>query len=135
MNKKSFTVSVFLAVLFVFISFQISSTSEQEEKGLTKQELIKRIASILEACLLTKQHSINDIASGLAGVTILDPRFLRERAEELLSHVFLHQQYGMNLELCNTIRNNMVTLYRRLLDSSSTKSYREILLPFEALSN
>ena len=102
---------------------------------IPKQELIKRIASILEACLLTKQHSINDIASGLAGVTILDPRFLRERAEELLSHVFLHQQYGMNLELCNTIRNNMVTLYRRLLDSSSTKSYREILLPFEALSN
>jgi mono/diheme cytochrome c family protein len=42
MNKKSFTVSVIFTVLFLFFSFQISSTTEQKEKGLIKQELIKR---------------------------------------------------------------------------------------------
>src|SRR3989304_1200457 len=42
MNKKSFTVSVIFTVLFPFFSFQISSTTEQKEKGIIKQELIKR---------------------------------------------------------------------------------------------
>ena len=42
MNKKFFTISVFLTFLFVFFSFQISSTMEQKAKGLTEEELIKR---------------------------------------------------------------------------------------------
>lgn len=42
MNKESFTVSVIFTVLFPFFSFQISSITQQKEKGLIKQELIKR---------------------------------------------------------------------------------------------
>ncbi len=99
------------------------------EDILSKVELIKRTVSILEACFLTKQHSINDIAAGFAGVTILDLKFSKERAEELLSYIFLHQQYGMSQELCADIRNNMVTLYRRLLSESQGKVYSEVLTP------
>ena len=42
MNKKYLTMSVILAALLVLFSFQITSTTEQKGKGLTKQELIKR---------------------------------------------------------------------------------------------
>ncbi len=42
MNKKIFTISASLVVLFVFFTVQISCTRKQKGKALTKQELIKR---------------------------------------------------------------------------------------------
>ncbi len=42
MDKKYFTISVFLTLLFAFFSFQMSCNREQERKALTKQKLIKR---------------------------------------------------------------------------------------------
>jgi hypothetical protein len=42
MNKKNFTISVFLTFLFLLFSLKISFTSEREGKGLTKEKLIKR---------------------------------------------------------------------------------------------
>lgn len=108
---------------------ELYNTFFDYEEVMPRDELTKRTVSILEACFLTKQHSINDIASGIAGVSMLDPKFSKERAEELLSNIFLHENYGMSQKLCNDIRIEMISLCKKLLDNSAGKSYQEVFSP------
>lgn len=96
---------------------------------ISKDELAKRTVVILESCFLTKQHSLADIGAGFAGVTIIDPSFSEEKAQDLISQIFLDRDYGMSTELRNNIRNNILFLYQKLVNESHTKSYSEVLSP------
>lgn len=104
---------------------ELYNTFFGHEKIIKDQELLDKTSQILEACFLVKQHSIQDIAAGLAGVTVLDPSFTDERAKEIIYNIFKNRKYDMKDELCDTIRNIMVDIYDKVLTDSKNKSYEE----------
>ncbi len=107
---------------------EIYNTFLNHEAIIKKDELSERVAMILEACFLTKQHSIQDIAAGLSGVSFINTSFTKEKAKDLISLIFKNRRYGMTEDLCNDIRARMVAVYDSMTEKLSHTIYEDAFL-------
>lgn len=76
---------------------QIIDKYSDDPRGseMIKEHLFQRVAGIVESCILTKQHSIRDIAGGLALVSNKEKEFGVEVASRIIHAMFLENSFGM----------------------------------------
>jgi len=99
---------------------------------LIKTGLFNKTFGIMEACLVTRQHGIRDIAGGLAVVTAKNPDFDRI-AGELIDSMFLRNKFGMSDRVIDGIREEIKLTYRHLFDrfnNNPGQSYSDVLIDF-----
>jgi hypothetical protein len=92
-----------------------------------------RIIAITEACLLTKQHYVIDIAGALAIVSAEDKRYTPAVAERFIYALFTCSRYGMSEEDTQMVRAEIYRVYRELMDTLSAqpgRNHADVLIDY-----
>lgn len=111
----------------------IDSQTQNKEFQPVKDRLLKRATRILEACLLTKQHSLKDIAAGLAAVSARDPGFTKEKASFLVDQMFTEDSAGMEQEKVLRIRDEIKSVYSDLMSKielDPSRDYSKVFIEY-----
>lgn len=92
---------------------QIIDKYSDDPRGsaIIKEHLFQRVSGIVEACILTKQHSIRDIAGGLAFVSNKEKKFGVEVAPRIIHAMFLENSFGMADNVIGRVKLEIEKLY------------------------
>lgn len=90
---------------------------------MIKEQLSKRTIHIIESCILTKQHSVRDIAGGLALISSQDKEFCDQIAPKLIHSMFLEQSFGMKDELIQRIKSEIRVRYLDIMSYVVKEKY------------
>lgn len=87
---------------------------------------------IIEACLLTKQHSLRDIAGALTIVSSKCPEFNTQDTKEIINLIFSGQSYGFSRGPVDLLRKEIESVYYELIASikSQNGDYRSVLVNY-----
>lgn len=89
--------------------------SDQLDGSRIKKCLFKRALRIIEACLLTKQHGLRDIAGGLALVSIREPEF-QETAHKIIQSMFVEKPFVLPGDFSGLLRQEIERIYAEIMD-------------------
>ena len=84
------------------------------DSSVVKQSLFDRMIRIIEACLLTKQHGIRDIAGGLALVSIREPEF-KETAYNIMGAMFKKGPFALSDQASGQLKEEIERIYAEII--------------------
>lgn len=106
-------------VLVSYTYFQtryiVSKNSNNGNHAEAVDALFKRAVRVIEACLLTKQHGIRDVAGGLALITLKNNDFNAEIVENIVSAMFRDNLFDMDGQFINDVRSHILAIYREIV--------------------
>ena len=94
------------------------------------RQMFEHAVHILEACFVSKQHSVRDIAAGFALLTYLDKGFTSNLAKKFIETIFTQDGYGFSGATEKSIREVMGAVYEKFLQEAQLNKSSE--LPFVA---
>ena len=89
--------------------------SHPDRYAQLEKQIFDQSVRILEACCITKQHSVQDIAAGFAALSYKDPEFTEDMARDFMHHIFRSERYGLGEQLVLEIRAATERIYSSLV--------------------
>ncbi|MDO8496496.1 MAG: hypothetical protein Q7S43_03510 [bacterium] len=89
--------------------------------------------SIVESCLLTKQHGLRDIAGGLAVVAARFPQFDRRDVQEMIGLLFLDNLGVFSDNTVSLVRVEVTSVYDQIMNAINNdpkRDYRSALVNY-----
>ena len=87
---------------------------------------------IIESCLLTKQHSLRDVAGGLATISAKCPQFDQEDIREIISLLFLKHSSSFPEDVFGLAKEEIGSVYTELIGNINNNNgdYRSALVNY-----
>lgn len=87
---------------------------------------------IIESCIQTKQHSLRDVAGGLAVVSLRCPQFSKEDIHEMIELLFSGPHSGFAGDIGQAVRENIGSVYSELVIATDKQNgdYRSVFIDY-----
>jgi len=127
-----------LHVILVAYSYlktkELVSKYSADESAHAKADIFLRqwSLSIIESCLLTKQHGLRDIAGGLATISAKCPEFGQEDIKEIISLLFSEDSSSFSGDTVYLVKEEIKSVYAELINSINIQKgdYRSALVNY-----
>jgi hypothetical protein len=82
--------------------------------------------------MMTKQHSLRDIAGGLAVVSSRYPQFAREDVDRLIDRIFIDNPRNLTPDVAEMLRKEIGLTYAELMASIDSRNavLRDVLIDY-----
>src|SRR3989344_7948149 len=125
---------VILAAYSYLKTKELVSKYSADESAHAKADIFLRqwSLSIIESCLLTKQHGLRDIAGGLATISAKCPEFGQEDIKEIISLLFSEDSSSFSGDTVYLVKEEIKSVYAELINSINIQKgdYRSALVNY-----
>lgn len=97
-------------------------SGDPRSSEIIKEHLFQRVGGIIESCILTKQHSIRDIAGGLALVSNKEKEFGTQVAPRIIHAMFLENSFGMPDNVIGRVKLEIERLYFDIMSNMEKRN-------------